>query len=170
MPVAARKIALTDRSLQALRSTGGQRSIVWDALLPGFAVRVSGKGKRSFYAVRRRAGQAQPSWVLLGTYPVITLAEARTKAREALLALQEGHDPATLAAARRRAREEAERRRVASTFGAVAEDFIRRHAMQQRSGKYSAGYIRRELIPAWGARPIGEIAGSGLISISSERE
>jgi len=165
MPVAARKIALTDRSLQALRSTGGQRSIVWDALLPGFAVRVSGKGKRSFYAVRRRAGQAQPSWVLLGAYPVITLAEARMTAREALLALQEGHDPATLAAARRRAREEAERRRVASTFGTVAEDFIRRHAMQQRSGKYSAGYIRRELIPAWGARPIGEITRRDVIEL-----
>jgi integrase len=166
MPAASRKVALTDRSLQALRSKpAGQRSIVWDALLPGFAVRISAKGKRSFYAVRRRAGRSQVSWILLGVYPVMTLAEARTKAREALLALQDGHDPATLGVARRRAREEAERRRVASTFGAVAEDFIRRHAMQQRSGKYSASYVRRELIPVWGARPIGEITRRDVIEL-----
>jgi hypothetical protein len=80
MPAAARKVALTDRSLQALRpAPGGARAIVWDALLPGLTVRVSGKGKRSFYAVKRRAGAAQPSWVLLGHYPVTTLAEARAK-------------------------------------------------------------------------------------------
>src|SRR5262245_46706091 len=127
MPAAARKVALTDRSLQALRpAPQGQRTTVWDALLPGLAVRVSGKGKRSLYAVKRRAGAAQPSWVLLGHYPVTTLAEARAKAREVLGALAEGHNPATLADAKRRAREEGERQRRASVFSVVAEDFVAR--------------------------------------------
>jgi hypothetical protein len=68
--VLARKIGLTDRSLQALRPTpDGRRAIVWDALMPGLAVRISGKGKRSFYAVKRRAGQSSPSWVLPGHDP-----------------------------------------------------------------------------------------------------
>ena len=94
MPAAARKVALTDRSLQALRpAPEGQRAIVWDALLPGMAVRVSGKGKRSFYAVKRRAGQTQPSWVLLGAYPVVTVAEARSKARAALWRAYGGSRP-----------------------------------------------------------------------------
>jgi len=57
MPAAARKIALTDRSLQALRPALDGRTVVWDALLPGLAVRVGRKGKRAFYAVKRRAGQ-----------------------------------------------------------------------------------------------------------------
>src|SRR6516164_487199 len=153
MPVAARKIALTDRSLQALRYTGGQRSIVWDALLPGFAVRVSGKGKRSFYAVKRRAGAAQPSWVLLGHYPVMTLAEARRRAREALGALIDGEDPASLAEAKRRAREEAERRRQAGTFGAVVEAFIREHLPKRRTARSYEALIRRELIPVLGEKP-----------------
>ena len=62
MPAAARKIALTDRSLQALRpAPGGGRTIVWDALLPGMAVRVSGKGKRSFYAVSAAPGRRSPA-------------------------------------------------------------------------------------------------------------
>jgi hypothetical protein len=162
MPAAARKVALTDRSLQALRpAPGGARAIVWDALLPGLAVRVSGKGKRSFYAVKRRAGAAQPSWVLLGHYPVTTLAEARAKAREALGALMEGHDPATLAETKRRAREEAERQRRASTFAVVAEDFIARFEGGRvpkargegplRDPRGLTAVISREFIPSWGA-------------------
>src|SRR5437763_4514066 len=158
MPAAARKVALTDRSLQALRpAREGRRTIVWDALLPGMAVRVSGKGKRSFYAVKRRAGQTQPTWVLLGAYPVVTLAEARSKARAALGALMEGRDPASLEEGKRRVQDEAERQRKASTFATVAENFIRRHAMTKRSGRMVSGIIRRELIPAWGDRPIAEI-------------
>jgi integrase len=164
MPAAARKTALTDRSLQALRPTG-QRAIVWDALLPGMAVRVSGKGKRSFYAVKRRAGAVQPTWVLLGAYPVMTLGDARAKAREALAALAEGHDPASLAESKRRAREEAERQRRASTFGAVAEDFIRRHAMTKRSGRMMAAIVRRELVSRWGERAITEITRRDVIAL-----
>ena len=44
-------------------------------------------------------------------------------------------------------KEEAERQRRASTFAAVAEDFIKRHAMTRRSGKETDGLIRRELVP-----------------------
>jgi integrase len=133
-------------------------------LLPGLAVRV-GKRKRSFYAVKRRAGQAQPSWVLLGTYPVMTLAEARARAREALLALGEGQHPTAIAEAKRREREEAERQRRAGTFGAVAEEFIRRHAMTRRSGNETAGLIRRQLVPAWGEKPIQEITRRDVIRL-----
>src|SRR5689334_8684467 len=98
MPVATRKTALTDRSLKALcPAPDGARVVMWDAIMPSMAVRVSSKGKRSFYAVKRRAGETQPTWVLLGAYPVMTLAEARAKAREALGALMDGHDPAVIA-------------------------------------------------------------------------
>jgi integrase len=166
MPAAARKVALTDRSLQALRpAAGGQRATVWDALLPGMAVRVSAKGKRSFYAVKRQAGQAQPSWVMLGHYPVMSLAEARAKAREALSALMEGQDPAALAAAKRRAREEAEAARKENTFAAVAEEFITRHASKLRGGHMTEGIIRRELIPAWGEQPIAAITRRDVLKL-----
>jgi integrase len=176
MRAAARKIALTDRLLQALqRAPGGGRTIVWDTLLPGLAVRVSGKGKRSFYAVRRRAGETQPSWVWVGAYPVTTLAQAREKAREALAALIEGHDPASLQEAKRRAREEAERQRRASTFAPVAEDFAARLGggrIAKTRGKgplrdpsAMAAIIRRELIPAFGEKPIAEIARRDIIPL-----
>ena len=63
MPPAASKIALNDRSLRAMKPPAdGRRAVIWDALMPGLGVRISAKGKRAFYAVRRRAGETQPSW------------------------------------------------------------------------------------------------------------
>jgi integrase len=166
MPIAARKVSLTDKSLRALKpAPAGKRVTVWDALMPGLAVRVTDKGKRSFYAVKRRAGWVQPTWALLGAYPVTTLAEARAKAREVLGALAAGDDPATLAAAKREAQAEAERRRRESTFRAVAEEFIRRHVVGLRAARMTEGIVRRELIPAWGERPIAEISRRDVIKL-----
>jgi integrase len=166
MPAAAHKRALTDRSLQTLRpDPDGRRITVWDALMPGLAVRVSGKGKRTFTVIKRRAGREQLSFVTLGAYPVMTLAEARAKAREALGALAAGEDPAALAEAKRRAAEEAERQKRAGTFGAIAEEFIRRHARTQRSGKMTEGIVRREVIPAWGDRQIADIGKRDVIAL-----
>ena len=45
-------------------------------------------------------------------------------------------------------KDEAERR--ASSFGVVAEDFIKRHVARLRSGRDVASAIRRELVPASG--------------------
>jgi integrase len=159
--------ALTDRSLLALKpAADGSRTTVWDARMPGMAVRVSGRGKRSFYAVKRRAGAQQPTWVMLGVYPAMSLAAARTAAREALSALEKGEDPAALAAARRRAGEEAEAQRKENAFAAVAEAFIKRHVAQLRAGRMTEGYIRRELIPAWGERPIAAITRRDVIKLT----
>src|SRR5207302_3560688 len=98
MPAAARKVALTDRSLKSMKpAADGGRQTVWDSLMPGHVVRVSALGKRSFYAVKRRAGEVQPTWHLLGIYPVMTLSEARAAAREALSALMAGEHPRRLA-------------------------------------------------------------------------
>ena len=121
MPAAAKKIALTDRSLQALRpAADGKRYTVWDGIMPGLAVLVSAKGKRTFYAVRRRAGDAQPTWAMIGAYPLTTLSEARVAAREALSALMAGQSPSALAEGKRRIAEAAAREAAAGTFAAVA--------------------------------------------------
>jgi integrase len=169
MTAAARKINLTDRSLKALRAPpAGGSGIVWDAMLPGMAVRVGKKGKLSFYAVRRRRGAKQVSWILLGHYPVVSLAEARAKAREALAALMEGHHPVAQA-------EEAERRRRATSFAAVAEDFCSRLDRRQvpkargkgplRDPATLAATIRRELIPVLGEKPIAEVSRLDVIKL-----
>jgi integrase len=168
---AARKIALTDRSLKALKpDKDGARQTVWDAIMPGLAVRVSGLGKRSFYAVKRRAGDTTPTWLLLGVYPVMTLGEARESARAALTSLIAGQHPKKLAEEKRRAAEAAAREADANTFGAVAEAFARQYLPRIKSAKVYESYLRRELIPALGARPIAGIHRRDIIALIEDVE
>lgn len=56
------KKALTDRGIRALPSAAkGKRRLVWDALVPGLAVRVTDKGQRSFVLVTRYPGSRHPA-------------------------------------------------------------------------------------------------------------
>jgi hypothetical protein len=162
------KIALTDRHLKALKpAANGSRQIIWDVMMPGMAVRVSALGKRSFYAVKRRAGEPQPKWVKLGAYPVMGLSEAREKAREALAALMAGQHPKTLAEEKRLAKVAADREAAGNTFAAVAETFARRYLpeMKPSSARSYSAYLQRVLIPALGARPVAEIRRREIIAL-----
>ena len=82
-------VTLTARGIGALE-TEGARVDYWDDLLPGFGVRVSATGTRTFF-VRYRANGRQRRMVL-GRFPTTTLADARERARAKLSAVQEGED------------------------------------------------------------------------------
>src|SRR5438105_4214523 len=169
MPAAA-KVALTDRSMQALLKKEnlpppGKRRTVWDGVQPYLAVRVTDKGRLSFVVVRRRPGQAQPTWMVLGQYPTMGLADARKKARVALGVLAEGKHPRAVEEARRKAEAEADRSRTASTFAAVAELFIKQHRPRLRPSRSGEALIRRELSPVFGNTPIGAIRRRDVIAL-----
>jgi hypothetical protein len=56
------KKPLTDRAIVALKpAPKGKRSLIWDALVPGLAVRVTDKGQRSFVLVTRYPGSRNPA-------------------------------------------------------------------------------------------------------------
>jgi len=93
--------------------------------------------------MKRPAGSAKLVRATLGRYPALTLAEARRKAQEALATLAQGIMPGQ-AAARRRAAEEAQRRRL---FASVAEDFIAEYLPRLRSGRSVEARIRNKLVP-----------------------
>src|SRR5439155_11531983 len=160
MPLPTRKVALKDSTLKSLKpAPKGKRTTVWDALMPNMAVRVTDKGRRSFYAVKRRAGEPQPTWHLLGQYPHMSLGEAREAAREAILTLDMGQSPKTIAEERRAAAVKAAREAASSTFEGIAEKFASSQLPNMRPlrrGKYEA-YRLRQLVPALGATPITEI-------------
>ena len=124
--------------------------------MPGMAVRVSAKGKRSSTPCGAAQGRrSRPGCCSAPTR--MTLAEARAKAREALGALMDGQDPATLAAAKRRRRTRQSGSGEANTFGAVAEDFIRRHADDERAGDDGRRHHPARADPGLGEQPIAEI-------------
>src|SRR5215472_4111569 len=82
---------LTDMWLQAQKPLlSGQRETTWDSRVPGLCIRHS--RKVAFYVYKRPKGGKQ-RWVYLGDYPVLGLASAREKARDALNAIESGRIP-----------------------------------------------------------------------------
>ena len=75
------KHRLTDRKLIALKA-GAPRYEVMDTDVPGFGVRVSETGRRTFILIARYAGGPNPTRRALGEYPAISLEKARRRARD----------------------------------------------------------------------------------------
>ena len=61
------KRPLTDRSITALKpAPSGKRMLVWDAIVPGLAVRVTDRGAKSFVLVARFGGSVNPTARAIG--------------------------------------------------------------------------------------------------------
>ena len=86
------KRPLTERTIQSLKATG-LRQMIYDALIPGFAVRVTETGYRTYVLLARFPGSANPTARAIGTVGKVSLEWARAKAREWQQAIAEGHDP-----------------------------------------------------------------------------
>lgn len=75
------KKKLTAKTIETLKA-GPKRYECRDTLLPGFCVRVNKQGRKSFALTYRYGGRQKRT--TLGKFPVMSLAEARLKAREIL--------------------------------------------------------------------------------------
>ncbi|WP_152220527.1 tyrosine-type recombinase/integrase [Pseudomonas sp. SCB32] len=92
----------------------GKRLAIYDTEVPKLAMRITATGTRTFYVIKR-AG-ASIAWVKLGTFPEMTVEQARTEAQKVLGEFATGANPA---AARRAIREE-------PTFAEMFEDFLKK--------------------------------------------
>lgn len=132
------------------------RVTLWDAMLPGFGLRVTDKGAKSWIIMYRLGGRTAPRKRLkLGAYPMLSLANARAQARNAFHEVARGIDPAAKHVDRK-----------PDTFEEVAHEFIERHAKPKNRGwRYQEADIKRELTPLWGARPITEITRRDVLDV-----
>ena len=151
---------LTDRKLAALKPEG-KRYDVMDTDVPGFGVRVSETGQRTFVLIARYPGSSNPTRRGLGEYPALSLEQARERARDWRELIRKGIDPK--AEVERLRREEL--RKQQTTFGAVAEDYIALRVKAQRRVVETEREIRKELIAPWGSRPITAITRSDVVAL-----
>jgi hypothetical protein len=153
---------LNDRIIKALKpAPAGKRRETWDALVPGFGVRVTDKGAKSFVLATRYPGSSNPARRSLGTYGELTLEQARTKARRWLELVRRGLDPTEQEERERLA----EQRKRSNLFASVAEDFIREKLSTERKGREVERDLRREFMSAWEGRPITEITSLDVLEI-----
>lgn len=149
------RVVLTDRFIKSRKPAAlGQRDEYQDALVPGLALRVTDRGRRSF--VLRTRFPSAPKHAnrrLIGIYGRVTLDEARTRAQAWLRLVERGIDPA-VEAERERA---ANQRRQITTFGAVAAQFLDRHAAGLKKSAEARRIVESEFVKRWGGRPITDI-------------
>lgn len=112
------KRRLTPKTIEALPPAVNKRYEVHDQLLPGLHVRVSATGRKVFGISRRINGRMKR--IRIGAYPIVSLADARDKARDILRDIELGqYDEASSSVAEPALR---------STLGDIIPDFIEKHA------------------------------------------
>lgn len=141
---------LTAKAIEALKSAPvGGRYDVADGIVPGFGVRVTDKGKKSYILTARFPGSANPTRRTIADVGAMELAKAREVARAWLVQIAAGLDPQ---AERERARQEAAKRPL--TFAVVAEQFMKQHVRRNalRSGDEIDRLMKKDVLPVWRER------------------
>ena len=131
---------LTDRLIATVKAD--TRLDLPDDNVPGLALRVTPGGVKTWSLRYRmeggRAGRVRR--LTLGTYPRLSLAEARKKAQKALRAVDSGVDPA----AQKKAARQGE------TVDDLAKDYIDKYAKtHKRSWRDDQRYLDVEVLPSW---------------------
>lgn len=134
-------VRLTKRLVEA----AGPGQCLSDSEVRGFRVSVSGSGSRRFLAVYRRTdanGGRKSTTLALGSYPTLTVEQAREKARLALAEVRGGGDP-------QKARKNAlEALRSAPTVADLAEHYLGDYAASNRLQPSTVRNARDVLRPA----------------------
>lgn len=108
-----------------------------DGKVPGFGVRVTANGVRSFYLAYRHKGKNRR--LNLGRYPATSLQKARGKAYAALAELEDGNDPSGHIA-------------KADTFSGAVDAFVTSHCQRHNRSSTAAEterLLKVYFLPGW---------------------
>lgn len=144
------QVKLTATSVERFAPPELGRVEYFDQALPGFGLRITDKGHKS-WIVFYRVGQRQRR-LTIGPYPLFSLAEAREEARLAMQLVAKGLDPAE---------ERAEAKRSLNspnTVTAVLDRFIQNYARpKNRTWRETQRMFETNVLPLIGRRDIKSI-------------
>ena len=140
---------LSPKRVDYLKAPGPKRLDVWDTVLQGFGVRVSPAGRKSWFVIVRVNGCQKR--VTIGTYPAISLAEARGEARKIIRDAQLGvladqHESPAL------------------TLGETVPLFIQLYAKPKNRGWKESERLLGKFQGLF-AKPLGQIARSDIVRV-----
>jgi integrase len=139
---------LSQLAVQNINPPAHGRIEIWDALLPGFGLRVSAAGGRSYFVMCRTGTGAtrRQRRIKIGNAGLMDLAEARAKARDLLRRVDEGEDLAP-------------RDETPDLFRAFVLDYLARRRPNLRAGTYREyeRLLLRNAVPRWDDMRVGEI-------------
>ena len=143
-------LTLRDRFVASARRPR-KRTAYFDAKARGLVLRVQPTGIKVWWFVYRMNGQPS-QWLKLGSFPAVSLGEARKLAGTHRHAIDvEGRDPA---AERRTPAPEPEPAPAAFTFADFAPVYVAFQKGRKRTWADDEAKIQKYLLPAWGTYPL----------------
>ncbi len=129
---------------------------IFDARTKGLCFRITPAGAKGFSFRYQLNGSKKFRRVTLGAWPAMSLVEARDKAAALRDKIREGDDPAREREARVAAIREVEMRE-ALTVADLVKKYLDHAEKTKRSWKNDEGFLRRDVVPAWGDRAAASI-------------
>ena len=153
--------AKLSKSIAESALPSGVRYTIWDSDLPGFGLRVTPSGARTWVLKYRAEGggrTAPQRWLTVGPYPIVSAPAARDFAAKKLAAVHLGQDPASDAAEKRRELRIADLIDLYEKEGLVVQRGRRIGTpMKPLTARYTTARLRHHVVPLLGARRISEI-------------
>ena len=135
----------------------GRRIDYFDDSMPGFSLRVSEQGVKSWCVSYRFNGKWKR--FTLGRFPVIGLAEARKMASAILRDVTLGENPSA----------QKQEERKAPTFADLAAEFIQRTRVEPRSLREYTRIINKNLIPTFGTMKARAIQRRDIVAFLAHK-
>jgi integrase len=147
-------VTLIARGIAGLEAPATGRIEYFDKTTPGFALRVTANGHRSWVCFYRHKGELRR--YTLGAFPQLGLGDARETAKEIFHRAAKGEDPAT----------EKKRERKAETVRDLAHRYLDEHAKaKKRSWKADRNILKKDLISRFGTRKAVEITRRDMLDM-----
>jgi integrase len=139
------KRPLTAASVDRIKPPALGQAEYFDKGFPGLALRISYGGGKSFVFFYRIGGKLRR--MTLGTYPAISLAQARQAWRDARQDVAAGRDPAQVR----------KREVMGTNFKSVADEWLDRDQSKNKTAELVRHIVERDLVPVWGHLSVTDI-------------
>nr|WP_069624737.1 site-specific integrase [Methyloceanibacter marginalis] len=147
------KRSLTDAAVKRQKPPEAGQIDVFDQGFPGLALRVSHGGRKAWTYHYRFAGKLKR--LTLGTYPALSLADARGAWRDAKDARDKGRDPA----------QDKKRKTGETEFEAVLAEWLKRDQGDNRSHDSVKRSIDKDATPAWKGRHVPDLTRRDVLDV-----
>ena len=114
----------------------------------------------------RRPVTGKRNTLSLGTYPDVSLSEARQRHAEARKLLAAGIDPGE----QRKAEKAAGADRAANSFEVVAREWLGKRDWSESTGKKTEAWLAKDVFPHIGGRPIAELTAPEFLRVARRIE
>ena len=130
---------LIEKTVKGLKAPLKGNVVAWDSEVPGFGLRLTAGGAKSFILNYRNRDGTQRR-LTIGRFPSLSATAARQQARELKAKVELGGDPLAAQGEHRRA----------LTFRGLVDLFAERHLANMKQGQETERYLRRYAIPSFG--------------------